>query len=55
MVKKACLIPEDGEYRLKRLRSLGRICKGIGNATSGASKPKRGTPAGMRWGICKDR
>ncbi len=40
MVKKVCLIPDDGEYRLKRSRSLGRSCENTGSAFGSASRAK---------------
>jgi hypothetical protein len=52
MEKKICLIPSGGEYRLKRLVNLVRICESIGSDFGNDSRAKRATLAGMRWRIC---
>jgi hypothetical protein len=50
MQKKTCLIPDDGEYRLKRSRVLARNYKSTGSDFSNGSRAKRATLVSMRWG-----
>jgi hypothetical protein len=53
MEKKTCLIPDDGEYRLKRSRHLGRNYKSTDSDFSSGSRAKRATRVSMRWHTCK--
>jgi len=53
MEKKVCLIPDVGEYRLKRSKILDQNCESTGNDFGNVSRAKRGIPASMGWRICE--
>ena len=53
--KKACLIPNAGEYRLTESRHLDRSFSGTGSDFGSVSRPSPETPAHTLWRTCVGR